>query len=490
MPKHRASLPLPTFACVLLVACSNGGSKSTPLGAASVPPELLACRARVDQPFTFAEIALRTARNLGTRRIADRSGAERAARVHPDGNTVVFSRERSNGDRDSRDLFLSSIDGSRAELRLTVNNALDDEPCWSPDGAHVLFASERAGPKSLWLIDAAGANTEVFLLPPNGAADGEADWCAATDRIVWSRRDANGRHGLWLAQGNGTGIVQLSDGGQTVGDGSGDRAPAFARDGSRVAFVRRTSATTASLCVVDVATGTVQVRLTPAGDVGTPRWSPAMDRLFFGLAEPGLGRATLRLASIALATGDPTLVWPDERWQLEGLDILPGLAASPSAGTPSMLDVERATVEIATGSGSFGTRRQLAAADADELVVYTATFQDREVAGINCRFDLPVATPEDVLELRVRAIAHTGRVSTHSQLRMSIYNPVDERFDTVVEFTPVTTAPQTMTFATSSLRHVTQEKQLRVTVIGDLEAGARSELRIDLVEVVLVPRGL
>jgi hypothetical protein len=45
-----------------------------------------------------------------------------------------------------------------------------------------------------------------------------------------------------------------------------------------------------------------------------------------------------------------------------------------------------------------------------------------------------------------------------------------------------------MTFSTSSLRHVTRQRELRVTVIADIAPGERSELRVDLVEVVLVAR--
>jgi len=37
---------------------------------------------------------------------------------------------------------VSSLDGSIADTRLTQNTDRDDEPCWSPDGTHILFASE------------------------------------------------------------------------------------------------------------------------------------------------------------------------------------------------------------------------------------------------------------------------------------------------------------------------------------------------------------
>jgi dipeptidyl aminopeptidase/acylaminoacyl peptidase len=483
------NLPWSRLTCLaglFLAACSGGGSSSDPID--DVPPELLACRARFDSPFQFAEVALRSSQNLGSRRIADRTGTERHARLHPDGNTVVFSRERSNADPNSRELIVAVIDGSNPELRLTQNNVLDDEPCWSPDGSRILFASERSGPKSLWLVDPDGSNSQAFLTPPAGESDGEPDWCRATDRVVWSRSDATGHHTLWVANGSGSGIMPLSDGGILSGSDTGDFAPAFSADGTKVAFVRRASAVLSSLCIVELATGDVAVRLLPAGQVGTPRWSPAMDRLFFGLAEPTAGRQTMRLAVAPVGPGAPTLVWPDERWELTGLDVLPGLSSPPAALAPRTLDVGNAEIQLAAGSGVFGERQQLTTADGDEFAIQTATFNQREVAGINCKFDLPVLRAEDVLELRVRVLARATRIGGDTALRVGIYNPVDERFDTAVELAPGATSLQEMSFSTSSLRHVTRQRQLRVEVIADIAPGERSELRIDLVEVVMVAR--
>ena len=482
--RRRAAAPL---ALLLLGACGSGGS-STPIGGAAVPPALLACRARVDSPFSFAEIALRSRQNLGGTRIADKAGRERHVRVHPDGNTVVFARERENGEPESRELFTATVDGARPELRLTQNVDFDDEPCWSPNGASILFASERSGVRSLWLCDADGGNARILRTPPAGSSEGEPDWCRATDRIVFSSRDGTGHHSLWLVQGDGSGLVPLTDGGAVTGLDSGDHHPAFAPDGGRVAFARRSAAGVSTLCLVDVATGTVVVRYQPAGEVALPRWTPAGDQLLFGLAEPTAGRATLRLASLPVAAGAPALLWPDERWQLEGVDVLPSFVATPNAQAPALLDVTKAQVQLAAGQVQSAARAQLASADGDEYAVFTETSDGHEVAGISCRFDLPVASPDDVLELRVRAIAHTDRVGGDTQLRMSIYNPVDQRFDTAVEVAPASTAAQTMTFSTTSLRHVTREKQLRVTVVGEVAAGARTTLHIDLVEVFLVQR--
>jgi hypothetical protein len=155
---------------------------------------------------------------------------------------------------------------------------------------------------------------------------------------------------------------------------------------------------------------------------------------------------------------------------------------------PRTLDVENAEIQLAVGSGVFGARQQLTAADGEEFRVQTATYNGQEIAGINCKFDLPVLRADDVLELRVRVLARAMRIGGNTALRVAIYNPVDERFDTAVELAPGSTSLQEMSFSTSSLRHVTQQRQLRVEVIADIAPGEHSELRVDLVEVVMVAR--
>ncbi|MCU0866148.1 MAG: hypothetical protein MUC36_20380 [Planctomycetes bacterium] len=477
----------PLFLGLAAAACSSGGS-STPIGGATVPPELVACRGRIDSPFQFAEIAARSARNLGNNRVADRAGIERDVRLHPDANRLVFARQRDNGDPDSTELFVSSLDGALPELRLTQNGDPDGDPCWSPDGSRVLFAATRSGAQTLWTIAADGSDAQPLGITPNGYADSDPDWSRATDRIVWSRRDPDGKHTLWLAFGNGNGAGPLTDGGSTTGAGNGDLQPSFSPDGQQVAFVRRSAAGLASLCVCNIATFTVTTRLQPIGDVGWPRFAPAQDRLWFGLAEPAAGRLTMRLCSLSIASGEPVLAWPDERWQLQGLDLLPTLPAAPAAAPAAVVDLERATVQLAAGSSISGTKLRLAAADDDAIAITTETFEGREIAGISMRYTLPVTAPTDVLELRIRAVARSSRVGGDSALRMSIYNPVDERFDTAVELAPAGTGAQTMVFTSSSLRHLTSEKQLRVTVVADLPAGVRATLEVDQFEVVLVAR--
>lgn len=472
-----------------LVACSGGAGSGTAL-ALDGPPALLISRARVDSPHRFAELALRSTRNLGTGRVSERTGFETRARLHPDGVRVVFARERQNGQSSSRELFVSTVDGSAAEQRISNNGQRDDHPVWSPDGSRVLFVTERDGDPELWTCTPTGSDAQPFVPVPQGFADGEPDWSATSNQVVFSRADENGRHTLYIASGGGFGEVQLTDGGTAIGAGNGDRQPAFSPDGSQIVFVRRTSSELASLCVVDVASGVVTVRLAPDGEVAWPRFDPQQDRLWFGLAEPNAGRQTMRLAHASTASGEPTLLWPDERWIYSGLEFLGDQPAPELPGTPERPDITEAEIVIVLASGAFGALNQIRDDDGNEYYLRTTQSGNRQIAGINCRLQLPVEAPEDVYELRVRAQARVSRIDGEPVLRMSVRNLADNRYDTAVELTPSSTAEQEMTFRTSSLRHVSKEGALQFTVIADLEDGDPADFWIDLVEVELVPRQL
>lgn len=67
--------------------------------------------------------------------------------VHPSGESVAFAYQG--------DLWTVSARGGRA-LRLTVHDAYDAHPVWSPDGAHLAFTSDRFGNDDVYWMDAGG----------------------------------------------------------------------------------------------------------------------------------------------------------------------------------------------------------------------------------------------------------------------------------------------------------------------------------------------
>ena len=68
----------------------------------------------------------------------------------PDGRYIAYDFPQQK-DSDSRDIFLLAADGSR-EIRLVEHSANDVLLGWTPDGNYILFASDRSGSMSAWVL--------------------------------------------------------------------------------------------------------------------------------------------------------------------------------------------------------------------------------------------------------------------------------------------------------------------------------------------------
>ena len=80
----------------------------------------------------------------------------------PDGRDIAFDLPASDT-AEERDVFVLASDGSR-EIPAVVNPGNDVVIGWSPDGAHLLFASDRSGTMGLWALRFADGK-------PQGAPD-------------------------------------------------------------------------------------------------------------------------------------------------------------------------------------------------------------------------------------------------------------------------------------------------------------------------------
>jgi len=71
-------------------------------------------------------------------------------RLSPDGRYIAYDFPQQQ-DLDNRDIFLLAADGSR-EIRLVEHPANDQLLGWTPDGNHILFASDRSGSMGAWVL--------------------------------------------------------------------------------------------------------------------------------------------------------------------------------------------------------------------------------------------------------------------------------------------------------------------------------------------------
>ena len=169
-------------------------------------------------------------------------------------------------------------DNGTGLVRLTRNRFADTSPTWSPDGARILFVSNRDGDDELFVMDRDGGN--MRQLTRNRRSDLTPRWSPDGRLIAFaSDRGRTGEHEIWMMRTDGTRPRRLVD---TVAHPAWQDAqlsPTWSPDGRRVIFSMAVSDGNPELFVVD-AGGAGLRRLTVTrgstevlGDDTMPDWS-------------------------------------------------------------------------------------------------------------------------------------------------------------------------------------------------------------------------
>ena len=130
----------------------------------------------------------------------------------PDGATIVFTSERDG----SADLFRVKPDGTGLE-RLTEEPSYDDQAAFSPDSRQIVFVSSRNGGFAhLWVMDLATRRTRMLTSGNGGdfrpAWSPDGKWIAFSSDRESSLPSADGRWerlqivDLFVVRTDGTGI--------------------------------------------------------------------------------------------------------------------------------------------------------------------------------------------------------------------------------------------------------------------------------------------
>ena len=189
------------------------------------------------------------------------AGNQLFPRFSPDGSHLVYASDEG----DSVELFVMTVDGG-TPLQITRGGP-NTEPAWSPDGRWIAYRSLSRG--GLWLVDPTGGETRQltdFGTQPAWSPDGRTlvfshpgkptlgatEWPVTYDSTLWLAD---------VATGATRPLTELAP--ETGGQG----APAFTPDGRFVVFVTANVAEGGSVWRVPAAGGQPEALVAPGGGV-------------------------------------------------------------------------------------------------------------------------------------------------------------------------------------------------------------------------------
>jgi TolB protein len=129
------------------------------------------------------------------------------------------------------DLALWQIDlsGRRTRLALPPPGVKGlGKPACSPDGSKIAVSAYQEGTTQIWILDLRSGSWKQLTQLPGGAYD--PAWSPKDSIIAFAGRDSVGNTDIWLTTSSGPAPQRITDLGRA-------RAPAWAPDGQRLAFL-------------------------------------------------------------------------------------------------------------------------------------------------------------------------------------------------------------------------------------------------------------
>jgi dipeptidyl aminopeptidase/acylaminoacyl peptidase len=177
--------------------------------------------------------------------------------ISPDGNMVTFSRRVIEGNQFKSALWAVPFEGG-ISIQLTSDGHNDRQPRFSPDGASLLFTSDRSGKSQLWIHDFDdGSQRQLFDFDGD---IGSAEWSPTGESIAFTAP-------------SGVDRFIVGDRDDPVARRITDLTWRWDGAGIRDMFT--------SVYVLDIASGEIRRITDPAYDASRPVWSPDGARIGF-----------------------------------------------------------------------------------------------------------------------------------------------------------------------------------------------------------------
>jgi len=189
-----------------------------------------------------------------------------AAKKPPPPGAIVFTSNRSNGDRE---LYVVNRDGSGLH-RLTFNSLFERQAAWSPDRARIAFsAADASGNFDIYIIGADGTGQTQVTNDP--ARDDSPQW--TPDGQIVFQRDTR----AWIVNTDGSGAAELP-----TGPGDALTPTASPRKDDLIAFASNRGVGSGDAIYLLKPNGRVkQVTFPTAGQDVQPRFSPDGQQISF-----------------------------------------------------------------------------------------------------------------------------------------------------------------------------------------------------------------
>jgi TolB protein len=248
--------------------CALSSAPPTPAPATVSPtpipatptPRLRGQIAFVTDRYGYSEICVVNADGSGLRRLTSNEIYDWHPNWSPDGARLVFVTNRNGPGTD--EIYLMNANGSHP-VRLTRNGVKDDTPTWHPDGSRIFFSSLRDGNWELYSMRPDGS--DVQRLTDHPALDRYPTIAPSGQRMAFVS-ERNGNPEIYVARGDGTEVVQLTHRGEKAG------APAWSPQGDWIVFASQIAQDQWELYLIRTDGSGLRLLTRRGGE--QPAWSP------------------------------------------------------------------------------------------------------------------------------------------------------------------------------------------------------------------------